>query len=192
MKQTNLFPFVVLLISMIIISCGNPAQQQTPVVQKSDQDIFFERFRDLEGKKFIGTQVFIREDMESWADRELIMHVREFHHDVVYLPFRVGDNTSRTWTLYRENDGRLRLRHDHRHDDGTPENLTLYGGYTSHGSNKFMQIFPADEYTCNLLPRICDNEWSMLFSEDLTTFSYILRKAGDLIIRIDFDLTNPL
>jgi len=192
MKLLNFFYLITLLTSLLISSCGYPTQQQGTVPEKSDQDIFFERFKDLEGRKFLGTQVFIRKDMESWADRELIMHVREFHFDVIYLPFRVGDDTSRTWTLYRENDGRLRLRHDHRHDDGTPEDLTLYGGYTSHGSNKFMQIFPADEYTCNLLPRICDNEWTMMFNEDLRTFSYILRKAGDLIIRIDFDLTNPL
>jgi hypothetical protein len=191
MKKTSILLIVTLFISVLIVSCGGPAQQQTEA-EKTDQDVFFERFKELEGKKFGGQEVFIREDMESWADRELVMHVREVHHNVIYLPFRVGDNTSRTWTLYRETDSRLRLRHDHRHDDGTPEDLTLYGGYTGPGSDGLKQVFPADHYTCNMLARICDNEWAMIFSEDMSTFSYILRKTGDLVVRIDFDLTEPL
>jgi len=120
------------------------------------------------------------------------MHVREFTDSVIYVPFRVGENTSRTWTIYREPDGRLRLRHDHRHDDGTPEELNLYGGYSADGSTALSQLFPADEFTCNMLERICDNEWNMMFDEELNTFSYILRKAGDMVIRIDFDLTTEI
>lgn len=192
MKKPIVYCLAALVICTLLVACGSPVKQPKSEVEKSGQEIFFERFKDLEGMKYFGTQVFIREDMESWADRELVMHVRECHHDVVYIPFRVGENTSRTWTLYFENDGRLRLRHDHRHDDGTPEDLTLYGGYSDPASNQFIQIFPADEYTCNMLPRICDNEWTMSFNEDMTTFSYILRKAGELIIQIDFDLTNPV
>jgi hypothetical protein len=193
MKKTKIILMNLLVVSSLIISCGGPVQQKTgELAEKTDQDVFFDRFRELEGKKFAGKQVYIREDMDSWADFYLEMHVREFHENVIYLPFRVGENTSRTWTIYREPDNRLRLRHDHRHEDGTPEDLTLYGGYTVQGSDAFTQIFPADDYTCNMLPRICDNEWSMKFSEDLSTFTYILKKSGELVFQADFDLTTSM
>jgi len=177
---------------VVVLSSCNSMQENTEEITKTNEDIFFEHFKNLEGKTFAGKEVFIREDMESWAHLDLIMHIREYTDSVVFVPFRVGDNTSRTWTLYRVNDGRLRLRHDHRHDDGTPEDLNLYGGYTGEGSTAISQFFPADDYTCNMLRRICDNEWNMQFSEDLSTFSYILKKEGVKVIRIDFDLTRAL
>jgi hypothetical protein len=191
MKKRNVYLFTALMISAFIISCNSPSQKVAEV-EKTAQDIFFERFKDLEGKSFAGREVFIREGVDSWAELDLVMHVREFTDSIIYVPFRVGENTSRTWTLYLEPDGRLRLRHDHRHPDGTPEELSLYGGYSGDGSTALSQLFPADEFTCNMLARICDNEWNMMFDEELTTFSYILRKAGDMVIRIDFDLTTEI
>lgn len=179
------------MVSAFIFSCNSPTQKTTEV-EKTAQDIFFERFADLEGKSFAGREVFICEGVDSWAALDLVMHVREFTDSVIYIPFRVGENTSRTWMIYRESDGRLRLRHDHRHSDGTPEELSLYGGYSADESTALSQLFPADEFTCNMLARICDNEWNMMFDEELTTFSYILRKAGDMVIRIDFDLTKEI
>ncbi len=189
MKHFFIYPLIAFILGLA--SC-NSAQEKSEQIAKTGEDIFFERFKDIEGKSFSGKEVFIREDMESWAHLDLVMHVREYTDSIIYVPFRVGDNTSRTWTLYRESDGRLRLRHDHRHDDGTPEDLNLYGGYTGEGSTGVSQLFPADDFTCKMLRRICDNEWNMQFSDDLSTFSYILKKEGDKVIRIDFDLTSPL
>lgn len=186
MKTLSLFLGIVL-----IAACGGPPPTTTEP-QKTEQDVFFERFKPLEGKKFAGRQIFIDPSMESWADRELVIHIREVHHNIVYIPFVVGENSSRTWELHRLADGRLRLRHDHRHDDGTPEELTLYGGYSAAGSNNLQQVFPADDYTCNLLNAICDNEWSLAFSEDLQTLSYILRKAGRPVFQADFVISQAL
>jgi len=176
---------------LLIASCSGPTPTATET-QKTEQDVFFERFKPLEGKKFAGQQIFIDPSMESWADRELEIHFREVHHNIVYIPFRVGENRSRTWELHRLADGRLRLRHDHRHHDGTPEELTLYGGYTAAGSTDLQQFFPADDYTCNLKSAICDNEWSLSFSEDLQTLSYILRKAGRPVFQADFDIAQAI
>ncbi len=180
-----------LLFAVIMSSCTalRPGRAQ---LEEAQQNEFFERFRKLEGRKFAGQQVFAAETMPSWADKELVMHVHEFHEDVVYIPFRVGENTSRTWMLFRKRNGQLRLRHDHRHPDGSSEELTLYGGYSAPGSNASKQIFPADEYTRNLPVNISDNGWIMEFDEDADTFSYMLTKDGELMFRADFDLTEEL
>jgi hypothetical protein len=196
MKNRNLFSITILLMGSFLISCGSPTPKATEEVaveaEKSTQDLFFERFKQLEGKKFPGKEVYIQEGRESWSHLELEMYVREWTEDVVYVPFRVGDNNSRTWTIFRQDDNRLWLRHDHRHEDGTPEDVTMYGGFTTDGSDSFKQLFPADEYTCELISYACDNEWTMMFDEEMTTFSYMLAKSGVLVIRVDFDLTSPV
>ena len=186
----------VLLIAVsifIVASCGSRQEVKEKQVEKvNPQADFFSHFKALEGKKFMGQEVFIAEGVSSWANLELEMHVRECHDTIVYIPFRVGDNTSRTWMVIMEEGNKLRFRHDHRHADGTPEDLTMYGGYGTDMGTGFKQIFPADEFTCEMLDRICDNEWTVEFSEDLSTYSYSLRKAGNLIIQVDFDLTRPV
>ena len=40
----------------------------------------------------------------------------------------VGEDRSRTWIVSVLSDGRLRLKHDHRHEDGEPDAITMYGG----------------------------------------------------------------
>jgi hypothetical protein len=178
---------------MFLFSCV----EKSPKTQSKGHEInpqkeFFNHFKLLEGKKYAGKEVFIAEGMESWASLELIMHVREFTDTAVYIPFKVGNNSSRTWMLIMEGENTLRFRHDHRHDDGSPEDLNLYGGYGTKNGSAYKQVFPADDFTCNMLERICDNEWTVEFSEDLSVFSYSLRKARELIIQIDFDLKNAI
>jgi hypothetical protein len=177
----------------ILLSCGPRKEKNVVIETRTNPQVeFFNHFKNFEGKKFVGKEVFVAEGVSSWANLELVMDVRECLDTIVYVPFRVGDNTSRTWMVIMEGGERLRFRHDHRHEDGSPEDLTMYGGYGTDMGTGFKQIFPADEFTCNMLDRICDNEWMVEFSEDLSTYSYSLRKAGRLIIQVDFDLTNPL
>ena len=193
---------LVSLVSIAVVlfaSCGQrqakndkQEQEQEQKQEQSAQVKFYNHFKTLEGKSFLGKEVFAGEGVNSWADLELVMTVRECLDTIAYIPFRVGDNTSRTWMVIMENGDKLRFRHDHRHADGTPEDLTMYGGYALDGGTPFKQIFPADEYTCNMLERICDNEWTVAFSEDLSTYSYSLKKEGNLVIQVDFDLTKPL
>ena len=45
------------------------------------------------------------------------------------VPFHVGDNL-RTWILTRTDSG-LRLKHDHRHEDGSDDPVTMYGSDTA-------------------------------------------------------------
>jgi hypothetical protein len=119
------------------------------------------------------------------------MEVRVCEPGRILIPFRVGDDTSRTWMFLAE-EGRLRFRHDHRHPDGSPEDETLYGGYADDGGTAFVQHFPADEYTGQLIEGGEGNLWTVMISEDLSVFTYRLERDGEKRFRIDFDLTRPL
>jgi len=174
------------LVVFFLISCN-----RQPTVTESQQ-LFFSHFKQFEGKKFNGTQTYIAEGLDSWENLELVMHVKQCTDSVVYIPFRVGENTSRTWMIMLEAGEKLRFRHDHRHSDGTPEDVNLYGGYASDAGNEFKQNFPADDFTCKMLERICDNVWVAEFTEDFSGFTYSLRKADKHMISIYFDLTQPI
>ena len=64
---------------------------------------------------------------DPFAGKALVMHVRECAPGVLKIPFHVGDDHSRTWVLTRTPEG-LRLKHDHRHEDGSEDAVTQYGG----------------------------------------------------------------
>lgn len=190
MKNFRHFSYL-LVLSIFILNCSN-TNNNKPEKALSPQIAFFNQFKKFEGKKFLGKQVFIANGMSSWAGEELEMFVRECTDTAVYVPFRVGNNTSRTWMFILENGETLRFRHDHRHADGTPENLNLYGGYATSSGTEFLQVFPADDFTSNMLERIKDNEWTVEFSENLNLFCYSLKKKGELVFKAEFNLSLPL
>lgn len=130
----------------------------------------------------------------GFAGQRLVMHVRECFEDEVRVPFHVGDDHSRTWLITRLDDGRLRLKHDHRHEDGSEDVLTQYGGESVAPPVSARVEFPADQFSKDLferedIPVSMDNVWIMEVTN--TTFTYSLTRPNRLF-EVTFDLTNPV
>ena len=134
----------------------------------------------------------MKEGRESWEDKTMVMHVTVCDDDQIQIPFHMDQDQSRTWMFINE-EGQLRFRHDHRHEDGTPEDLTLYGGYadTERGT-AYKQVFPADEYTLEIHPRSQNSEWVVELKDNMSIFSYSLYSQGELLFEAHFDLTKAL
>ena len=66
----------------------------------------------------------------DFAGKRLIAHIRDCSPTEFRIPFTVGDDRSRTWVVTRTSSG-LQLKHDHRHEDGTEDKLSQYGGETA-------------------------------------------------------------
>jgi hypothetical protein len=140
---------------------------------------------------FEGKLVQGAESDSAFSSSRLVMHVRECGDAEIRIPFHVGDDRSRTWVLTRTAEG-LRLKHDHRHKDGTPEEITQYGGDTAQPGTAEWQEFPADAHTASLIPAASTNVWTIEVIPD-TTFAYALRREGtDRRFRVEFDLTRPV
>ncbi len=152
---------------------------------------FFNHLAQYYGQSFRGKQDFMAEGRESWEHMDFVMHVTALEDDRIYVPFHLDDDHSRTWMFLVE-EGRLRFRHDHRHEDGTPEDITMYGGYGSGRGTAMKQDFPADEYTCGLIPTSCHAVWRVELSENPRTYSYMLFSHDELLFRGVFDLENPI
>ncbi|MCW5912243.1 MAG: hypothetical protein KIT62_14325 [Cyclobacteriaceae bacterium] len=143
------------------------------------------------GKSFAGKAVFPEEEKNPFKGQALKITFSTCTDKEVRIPFQVGEDKSRTWVLTLDEKGLL-LKHDHRHEDGTPDKVTMYGGYAKAGGSALEHAFPADAYTAELIPAAATNEWSLVLSKDKKTLSYILKRDGQLRFHADFDLSKPL
>jgi len=160
----------------------------------SPQDQFFANLRALCGQSFEGRVVTTDAADASFASQRLVMQVRECSDDVIRVPFHVGENRSRTWVITRTDAG-LRLKHDHRHEDGSEDTLTQYGGDTANGGSTERQEFPADQFSQTLfvnnnIPQSVNNVWAVEVNPG-RTFVYELRRPNRHF-RVEFDLTQPV
>ncbi len=127
---------------------------------------------------------------DDFKDKRLVMHVLSCSDDEILIPFNVGDNRSRTWILKYKN-GRIELKHDHRHEDGTSDKVTMYGGTTSNSGLPGLAVFPADEETVTIIPAAATNVWWI--TVDGSSYTYNLRRIGtDRLFSVAFDLTKAI
>jgi len=157
-------------------------------------DRFFETIKGMCGQKYVGQVVDGIESDKNWRENRIVMHVRDCSDERLYIPLAVGSNHSRNWVITKTDNG-LRLKHDHRHHDGTPEAVTMYGGDTKDAGTAWSQSFPVDDYSKknfieNGLDVSITNTWTMSVVEG-KTFSYRLSRPGRSF-QVDFDLKNPV
>lgn len=133
-----------LLVAATLAGCATTPTATTP------QDDFFAALSARCGKAYAGR---LASDQQADADmrgKAMVMHIRHCTADRIEIPFHIdglaedgGWDRSRTWIITRTGAG-LRLKHDHRHADGTPDAVTLYGGDTADAGTAARQTFPVD------------------------------------------------
>jgi hypothetical protein len=183
----NLAP---LLLALLLAGCA-----AAPVRPGAPADQFFARLSALCGRAFEG-RVAVDSPTPSpdFAGKRLVMHVRDCSANEIRIPFRVGEDRSRTWVVTRTAAG-LRLKHDHRHADGTPDARTNYGGDTASAGSASRQEFPVDAeskalFVAQNIAVSTTNVWAMEV-EPGRTFVYELARPGRLF-RVEFDLGRPV
>lgn len=182
MKIAALLPIAALA------ACAAPADVGAP------RDGFLGALAPLCGKAFEGRIVSPPVEADrAFAGKRLVMHVRGCSKDEVRIPFHVGDDRSRTWVVTRTGAG-LRLKHDHRHSDGSEDKLTQYGGDSVGEGTARRQEFPADAFSKAMferqnIPASTANVWAMEVGGG--AFAYELRRPGRFF-RVEFDLTRPV
>ena len=154
---------------------------------------FFERLSALCGKTFTGQVVEGDAADEAFRKAELVMTVAHCDARQIRIPFRVGEDRSRTWIITRLDDGRLRLKHDHRHADGVEDELSRYGGDTAEPGTAQAQRFPVDDESKALFTRLNrtvsnTNVWALGLTD--SAFTYELSRPNRLF-RVAFDLSKP-
>lgn len=188
---------VVLCTLLTVLPACNPRSGERSfegTAVNTPADSFWVQLSTLCGKAFGGRVTESVPPDTIMSRQPLVMHVRDCSSDTIRVPFHVGENRSRTWVLTRAASG-LRLKHDHRHEDGTPDSVTMYGGDTdaagSAGSASVQEFF-ADSLTASLIPAARTNVWTLELHPG-HLFIYALRREGsDRKFRAEFDLTSPV
>ncbi|MBY0566139.1 MAG: hypothetical protein K2P70_02420 [Hyphomonadaceae bacterium] len=174
--------------ALALSACASAPAPSTP------QDQFFANLTALCGQSFEGRVVTTEAADSAFAGQRLVMQVRECSANEIRVPFHVGEDRSRTWVITRTGDG-LRLKHDHRHEDGSEDTLTQYGGDTANAGTAERQEFPADQHSrdlfvANNIPQSVTNVWAVEVHPG-RTYVYELRRPNRHF-RVEFDLTRPV
>lgn len=191
---------VVALCSVLLAACAARPDAVAQPAADAPADAFLARIAVHCGQAFAGRIVANQPKPatpDAFEGKPLVMHVRgcEDPRRELRIPFHVGEDRSRTWVLTRTASG-LRLKHDHRHADGTPDVLTMYGGDTAAAGTAARQEFPVDAESIALFRRegsaaSVTNTWAMEV-EPGQRFVYELSRPGGRLFRVEFDLAKPV
>lgn len=189
-----------------LTGCASPGGSEAPVplaaAENDAQGAFMATLASHCGKAYAGRLVSSDAADADMAGRAMVVHFRECSPTRMAIPFHVQqtDGTwdrSRTWLITRTSAG-LRLKHDHRHENGSADAVTMYGGDTAPGSagagSAGAQDFPVDAesiamFRANGLTASVTNVWRV--EVDAATYTYQLSRQGRLF-RVEFDLTRPV
>lgn len=180
---------------LVLAGCAGTPAGTAPTSAAADD--FLDRLRNYCGQAFEG-RIIANQPVSTTPDpfegKRLVMHVRECGDDVLRVPFHVGDDHSRTWVLTRTSDG-LRLKHDHRHQDGSDDAVTMYGGDTASAGSAARQEFPVDAESIATFQRegltaSVTNVWAMEIHPQ-SRFVYELARPGRLF-QVEFDLSRAV
>ena len=186
-----------LIFSAVLACAGCAATSAQPAAPADD---FMSVLAQHCGKAYAGRMVSNEPRSvtpDAFEGKPLVMHVRgcDAPASRIEVPFHVGDDHSRTWVLTRT-DGGLRLKHDHRHEDGSPDAVTLYGGDTASAGTVVRQEFPVDAESVAMFKRegleaSVTNTWAMEIVPG-ERFLYELSRPGGRLFQVEFDLTTPV
>lgn len=150
-------------------------------------DSLFDHLQGLHGKSYPGRMTFPADSTHE-MNKPMTITVEVVSAEEIRIPLQVGEDRSRTWVLTRSPAGVL-LKHDHRHPDGTPDEVTNYGGLAARPELGNLLVFPADQETSAMLPEAASNAWSLRLSPDGRQLFYYLERHTKPRFEAAFDLT---
>lgn len=183
-----------LLMAATLAGCATTPPPTTP------QDRFFAALSERCGQAFAGKLASDEAADAEMRGKAMVMHIRHCTADRIEIPFHIdglgpdgGWDRSRTWIVSRTGTG-LRLKHDHRHADGKPDAVTLYGGDTADAGSATRQSFPVDAESIAMFNATgrsvsTTNIWSV--ETNASGFTYGLDRKGRHF-RVAFDYAKPV
>jgi hypothetical protein len=166
--------------ALLATSCATSPAPKDYLAQNRDD--YWDELSKLCGQTLHGKMVSAEAVDADMAGRPMRMTVASCSDAEIRIPFHVGPleeggkwDTSRTWVLRKTAKG-IQLKHDHRHEDGTPDAVTNYGGEWSNVSPKPILVcsaeyslkidFPVDaesiaNFRANSLNKSVTNVWSI-------------------------------
>ncbi|TMM48435.1 hypothetical protein [Qipengyuania marisflavi] len=195
-----------------LTACAHRAPEIAP------QEAFWSALASHCGKAYAGGLASEDARDADWQGKRMIAHWADCSPTRIAVAFHVerdaedgsdpeasGWDRSRTWLVTKTGTGRaarLTLKHDHRHDDGTPDAVTFYGGITAAPGTARAQDFPVDAESIALFGReglaaSLTNVWRVEVDPAGTggaKFAYQLTRKNDptRLFRVAIDASTPV
>ena len=174
----------------------NLVEFRDPVPKDSSAaNVYFKGLATLCGRGAYGGALVSNDAADAdFRGQTIVMGPAVCSADEIRLPLAVGEDRSRTWVVTRTAEG-LRLKHDHRHKDGSEDALTQYGGDSFGEGSATWQVFPVDAQTRALFTRegievSNQNTWGMEIRPG-EAFAYQMWRP-QRNFRLEFDLTREV
>jgi hypothetical protein len=135
-------PYKSLVVLAVIVLLLASSFEHGNARQTDTQKAFFKNLKKMCGQQFEGETTFPLDVDHPMAGKKLVMSVASCGKQELRIPFQVGEDKSRTWILTLTEKGLL-FKHDHRHADGTPDKITMYGGWADKHGTAYLQRFPS-------------------------------------------------
>ena len=191
-------PAPLLAVLVLLAGCATVPPLGPP---PAPQDSFWQALSVHCGKAYPGQLVSDEAADAEMRGMAMVMHVRECSADQIKVPFHIqrADGSwdrSRTWVLTRTAAG-LRLKHDHRHEDGSSDSLTLYGGDTASAGSATAQDFPVDAESIALFKTegrtaSLTNVWRVEVEPGRFAYQLSRQPPQSRRFRVEFDLARPI
>lgn len=190
--------------ALLLAACAT-APERTALPEA--QEAFWRALANHCGKAYAGRLVSQDARDADMRGRAMIAHWADCTPDRIAIAFHIEDadgsgwDRSRTWLVTRtppnESGTGLRLEHDHRHEDGSEDAVTHYGGDTLSAGTARIQDFPVDAFSIALFGRegldaSLTNVWRIEIDPAGTPgarFAYQLTRRNDptRLFRAEFD-----
>ena len=194
-----------ILATVLLSAC---ASMDDPPALPATQEAFWDNLTSHCGNTYMGELASSDARDEDMAGQRMQAHWAQCSDSRVAIAFHIEDDDapggwdrSRTWVITRGEDG-LRLKHDHRHEDGSEDAVTQYGGDTLSAGTARVQDFPVDAYSIAMFERegldvSLTNAWRVEVSPadaPGAMFAYQLTRRNDptRLFRVEFDANDPV
>lgn len=170
---------------------GDPAAPEpegAAAAAGADAEMFFDHLAAACGEEFYGEGIYPDDPDHDLVGVPLRLVLERCEDGELHMPLYVGDaeHPHATWILTLDEDG-LHLYHDHRGEDGAPDDVTGYGGYADARGTRYRQYFPADEGTREMIPEAATNVWMLDFDPDFPKITYYLERHDAPRYRAEFE-----
>jgi hypothetical protein len=195
-SPSALMPALGLAIGAFLLGCEPSEPLPDPTPEPSavapEQEAFWAALSEHCGNAYRGRVSDVTEYYREGVEGAVaVIHFLDCAEDRLHIPFHLDDNRSRNWILTRVG-GTLRLKHDHRHEDGTEEEISQYGGDAPVPGLPTRQIFWADAHTARILPQRWDNFWFLDLVDENTLHYGVHWPTAGHSVRFEFDLSTPV
>lgn len=136
---------LLVLLTTSLLGCAAANQHQSTVAL-SPAEAFWQQLSLHCGMQYQGVMVSDDEVDADFASANMLARFEQCSASEIRVPFWVGDDKSRTWVFTRQGET-IEFRHEHRHSDGSFDEVTGYGGFGESTGVNGQLDFPADEQT---------------------------------------------